>query len=1113
MGRRVWAGRGHRATSREFSNRGLGLREVDAWSEKQVMEVRTSSTPNQAWEDEGVAEQLRERVFNAYVCRSLDRGRPHPSEVFEPSTLADASLPKCEYPLWDALPAEVVDGGKLSQLQLEGVLYACNKHMERLPDGTRAGFLIGDGAGVGKGRQVAGIILDNYARGRTRHLWLSTSTDLYVDAKRDMGDLGLHIKVINGCKELDREWRATGLSADFQEGVMFCTYSTLVSDNGKRRRLDQVVDWLGGKGFEGCIFFDECHKAKNYAAGSDGGGTKVSKVVVALQDQMPNARIVYCSATSVSEITHMGYLSRLALWGPGTAFRDFPAFRDAMKSRGLGFLEMLSVELKSQGKYVVRGLSYAGAEFMEVECPLTKEQEDMWDAAVHLWNELRRDIETALDVTAAKTMDVWKMYWGAQQRFFRLLCVSLKIPTVVAETKMALEAGHSVVIGLQTTGESSADALKLRSGDECGFISTAKEILLRFIKTHFPTYINADTGVIHTEDFDGRQSQECLELRRKLMHKTSALDLPVNFLDELVDLLGGKDRVAEMTGRKGRVVRNNNRISYEMRADGNTALEDVNIAEKSMFMKGKKLVAIISDAASTGISLHADRNAQNQRRRVHLTVELPWSADKAVQQLGRSHRSNQVSAPVYKLVSSMVGGEKRFVASVASRLQSLGALTKGDRRAASGLNMAESSFDTKLGRQALRLLFDYIEQRSDVLPPGVSLEGLCRDASYVPCSVLELHSCLNDAMSSLGLSSDLTDLKRFLNRILGLPIRKQNLLFNYFYQLLQEQIRIAKRNGKYSEGVSDLPGSQIRRCGKQTQLWKLAYRNDIVIDRGVSFEGALEKLQQTENPEASGFYQSRRPLYGKTSYLLAIRKPGLNDLYTICRPNTGINYFEMDHTELVGKYVEISVDRVCDGWKEAYEAAADQCLHGPRCANGSQCTTGRRLTQVSLITGTVCAIWGALEAVLSRHEFELSKADRSLRVVRAQLDDGETLIGIRYPSHLLKEVQEILQAEQAGKANFAEIAALGAGTLFNSASAVDGRMEMPEPVVPKLLSKAFRPPRTLFTYFKPTAAENQKCNVDTDAEEKKRTEQAPKREDVKRVCTGSEAPVIHIIDD
>jgi len=56
---------------------------------------------------------------------------------------------------------------------------------------------------------------------------------------------------------------------------------------------------------------------------------------------------------------------------------------------------------------------------------------------------MRLCLDRALELTgqpasaggAGSKRDVWKPFWGAQQRFFKLLCVSLKIPTVVEEVR------------------------------------------------------------------------------------------------------------------------------------------------------------------------------------------------------------------------------------------------------------------------------------------------------------------------------------------------------------------------------------------------------------------------------------------------------------------------------------------------------------------------------------------------------------------------------------------------------------------------------------------------------------------------------------------------------
>lgn len=101
-----------------------------------------------------------------------------------------SSVEPCDVYYKLSIPPETVNNGLLSALQLESITYASQAHDHILPNGSRAGFLIGDGAGVGKGRTIAGIIYENYLKGRKKSLWISVSNDLKYDAERDLKDIG-----------------------------------------------------------------------------------------------------------------------------------------------------------------------------------------------------------------------------------------------------------------------------------------------------------------------------------------------------------------------------------------------------------------------------------------------------------------------------------------------------------------------------------------------------------------------------------------------------------------------------------------------------------------------------------------------------------------------------------------------------------------------------------------------------------------------------------------------------------------------------------------------------------------------------------------------------------
>ena len=52
-------------------------------------------------------------------------------------------------------------------------------------------------------------------------------------------------------------------------------------------------------------------------------GTKTAAAVLEIQDRLPNARVLYVSATAAAETKDLGYMTRLGIWGEGCPFVNF----------------------------------------------------------------------------------------------------------------------------------------------------------------------------------------------------------------------------------------------------------------------------------------------------------------------------------------------------------------------------------------------------------------------------------------------------------------------------------------------------------------------------------------------------------------------------------------------------------------------------------------------------------------------------------------------------------------------------------------------------------------------------------------------------------------------
>ena len=349
------------------------------------------------------------------------------------------------------------------------------------------------------------------------------------------------------------------------------------------------------------------------------------------------------------------------------------------------------------------------------------------------------------------------------------------------------------------------------------------------------------------------------------------------------------------------------------------------------------------------------RAASQASKAADYLLEPGWKADAAIQGLGRTHRTNQAQPPLFRPIATNVKAEKRFLSTIARRLDTLGAITRGQRQTGGqGLFRPEDNLESPYARDALRQLY--------MLLVRGKVEGCSLDR-FESATGLKL-------MDSTGIKDELPPITTFLNRLLALTIELQGVLFTAFEQLLTARIEGAIASGTYDAGLETLTAERFIVTDRKT----------IYVHPGTGAETRLLTITQRERNRplaldaALGHLDDRRAklLVNERSGRAAVQVPTTSIMLDdgeierrvrLLRPMEGHNIPLKAMSET--HWIEADQDAFAAAWNA-------EIAEVPQFADST----------IHVVTGLLLPIWKRLP-------------NESTRVYRLQTDDGERIIGRR----------------------------------------------------------------------------------------------------------------------